>query len=170
MIHRALLGSMERFIGILLEHFAGEFPLWLAPVQVAVLPIAERHRGLRRGGRAELRAAGLRADVDGRDEKVGRKIRDTEQRKVPAMLVVGEPRPPSARSRCAATGAIDRVVEPLDEAVAALAAERASAGSRPSPRPPDSLTDRVRKTLRPAPRRSAPLRRVMGRTTRRAAF
>jgi threonyl-tRNA synthetase len=90
MIHRALMGAFERFIGILIEHYAGEFPLWLSPVQAAVLPIADRHLEYAREVVGQLRGAGLRADVDDRTESVGRKIRDAELRKVPFMLVVGD--------------------------------------------------------------------------------
>src|SRR5919112_6568652 len=81
MIHRALLGSFERFIGILIEHYAGEFPLWLSPVQAAVLPIADRHVGYAWKVAEQLRAVGLRAEVDERTESVGRKIRDAELHK-----------------------------------------------------------------------------------------
>ncbi|MGI9080823.1 MAG: threonine--tRNA ligase [Thermoleophilaceae bacterium] len=90
MIHRALMGSFERFIGILIEHYAGEFPLWLAPVQAVVLPIADRHGDYARRVAGELCEAGLRVDVDGRTESIGRKIREAEVRKVPHMLVVGD--------------------------------------------------------------------------------
>ena len=90
MIHRALMGSFERFIGILIEHYAGELPLWLAPVQALLLPIADRHVDYAREVRDELREAGLRAEVDERSESVGKKIRDAELRKVPYMLVVGD--------------------------------------------------------------------------------
>ncbi len=90
MIHRALMGSFERFIGILIEHYGGEFPLWLAPVQAAVLAIADRHLDYARQVAAELKTAGLRVEVDDRSESVGRKIRDAELRKVPYMLVVGD--------------------------------------------------------------------------------
>jgi threonyl-tRNA synthetase len=90
MIHRALLGSFERFIGILVEHYAGEFPLWLAPVQVAVLPVADRHADYGAEVAAALAGAGLRAELDNRTESVGRKIRDAELRKIPYMLVVGD--------------------------------------------------------------------------------
>ncbi|HKR98028.1 MAG TPA: threonine--tRNA ligase, partial [Candidatus Dormibacteraeota bacterium] len=90
MIHRALLGSIERFLGILIEHYAGEFPVWLAPVQARVLPIADRHADYAGNVVAQLRAAGVRADVDERSESVGRKIRDAELAKVPYMLVVGD--------------------------------------------------------------------------------
>jgi threonyl-tRNA synthetase len=90
MIHRALLGSFERFIGILIEHYAGEFPLWLAPVQALVLPIADRHVDYTRRAAGELDEAGIRTEVDERTESVGRKIRDAELRKMPYMLVVGD--------------------------------------------------------------------------------
>ncbi len=90
MIHRALLGSFERFIGILIEHYAGEFPLWLAPLQALVLPVADRHNAYAEEVAARLTAAGLRAEVDDRTESVGRKIREAELRKVPYMLVVGD--------------------------------------------------------------------------------
>jgi threonyl-tRNA synthetase len=90
MIHRALLGSMERFVGILIEHYAGRFPVWLAPVQVRVLPVADRH--LDRSGEvaAELRETGVRVQVDDRSESVGKKIRDAELAKLPYMLVLGD--------------------------------------------------------------------------------
>jgi threonyl-tRNA synthetase len=90
MIHRALMGSFERFIGILIEHYAGEFPLWLAPVQVLVLPIADRHADYALEVAAELREAGLRVEVDERSESIGKKIREAEVRKVPYMLIVGD--------------------------------------------------------------------------------
>ena len=90
MIHRALMGSYERFIGILLEHFAGELPLWLAPVQAIVLPIADRHIPYAESVRGRLRAAGLRAELDDRTESISRKIRDAELRKIPYLLVVGD--------------------------------------------------------------------------------
>ena len=80
MIHRALLGSMERFAGILIEHYAGRFPAWLAPVQVGVLPVADRHNRARPRGRRGPRGRGLRVSVDERGESVGRKIRDAELR------------------------------------------------------------------------------------------
>jgi threonyl-tRNA synthetase len=88
MIHRALMGSFERFIGILIEHYAGEFPLWLAPVQAVVLPIADRHLDYARQVAEQL--GEFRVEVDERSESVGRKIRDAELRKVPFMLVVGD--------------------------------------------------------------------------------
>jgi threonyl-tRNA synthetase len=90
MIHRALMGSFERFIGILIEHYAGEFPLWLAPLQALVLPIADRHVDYARKVEKDLRTAGLRVEVDDRAESVGRKIREGELRKAPYMLIVGD--------------------------------------------------------------------------------
>jgi threonyl-tRNA synthetase len=90
MIHRALFGSFERFIGILIEHYAGEFPVWLAPVQAIVLPIADRHLEYASEVQARLREQGVRVEIDERTESVGRKIRDAELRKIPYMLVVGD--------------------------------------------------------------------------------
>jgi threonyl-tRNA synthetase len=90
MIHRALLGSMERFAGILIEHYAGRFPIWLAPVQAIVLPVADRHAEYAARAAAELREAGVRVAVDERSESVGRKIRDAELGRCPYMLVVGD--------------------------------------------------------------------------------
>jgi threonyl-tRNA synthetase len=90
MIHRAPLGSMERFIGILIEHFGGAFPLWLAPVQVRVLPISEKAELYARSVLARLQAAGFRAEVDLRAEKIGHKIREAQLEKLPYMLIVGE--------------------------------------------------------------------------------
>jgi threonyl-tRNA synthetase len=89
-IHRAIFGSFERFMAILIEHFAGAFPLWLAPVQATVLPIADRHVAYAREVQATLAAAGLRATVDERQEKVNLKIREAQLQKVPYMLVVGD--------------------------------------------------------------------------------
>ena len=89
-IHRAIFGSFERFIAILIEHYAGAFPLWLAPIQAILLPIADRHLEYAAGVRDQLRAAGLRADLDDRQEKIGYKIREAQLQKVPYMLVVGD--------------------------------------------------------------------------------
>jgi len=89
-IHRAPFGSMERFIGILIEHFAGEFPLWLAPVHAAVLPITDAYAEYAKEVCSQFKAVGLRIEYDDRNEKIGYKIRDWEMKKVPYMLVVGE--------------------------------------------------------------------------------
>jgi threonyl-tRNA synthetase len=89
-IHRAIFGSFERFIALLIEHYAGAFPLWLAPVQAVVLPIADRHADAARGVADRLRAAGLRVELDERQEKIGYKIREAQLQKVPYMLVLGD--------------------------------------------------------------------------------
>jgi threonyl-tRNA synthetase len=90
MLHRAVLGSLERFIGIYLEHTAGDFPLWLAPVQALVLPIAERHVNYARKVEGALRGAGVRVELDARNEKLNFRIREAELAKTPIMLVVGD--------------------------------------------------------------------------------
>ena len=89
-IHRALLGSFERFIGILIEHYGGAFPLWLAPVQVRVLPVSDAHREGARAIADRVRAAGHRVDLDERDETLGKRIRESEIEKVPVVVVFGE--------------------------------------------------------------------------------
>jgi threonyl-tRNA synthetase len=90
MVHRALLGSMERFFGVLIEHYGGAFPLWLAPVQMVVLPIADRHHEYARQVEQRLTEAGFRVEVDARNEKLGYKIREAQAQKYPYMLVVGD--------------------------------------------------------------------------------
>ena len=90
MIHRAILGSLERFIAIVIEHFAGAFPVWLAPVQAIVLPLSEKFVDYGRETARKLREAGLRVEMDESNEKLGAKIRDAQLKKVPYMLVVGE--------------------------------------------------------------------------------
>jgi threonyl-tRNA synthetase len=90
MVHRALLGSMERFMGVLIEHFAGAFPVWLSPVQAMLIPIADRHLDYARQVAEELKQAGLRVEVDDRGERMNAKIRDAQNQKIPYMLVVGD--------------------------------------------------------------------------------
>lgn len=90
MIHRALLGSMERFMGVLIEHYAGAFPIWLAPVQAVIIPVSEKHHTYSTAVEAELRQLGVRVEADLRNEKVGYKIRDHQLHKVPFMLIVGD--------------------------------------------------------------------------------
>ncbi len=90
MVHRALYGSMERFFGVLLEHYAGAFPMWLAPVQAVIIPVAEAHKEHAEKVAARMRAAGLRVHVDDRSEKMGYKIREAQLQKVPYMFVVGK--------------------------------------------------------------------------------
>ena len=90
MIHRVVFGSIERFIGILIEHFAGAFPVWLAPVQVKLLPIADRHLDYIYEVKKALEAKGIRCEVDDRNEKIGYKIREAQVKKVPYMVIVGD--------------------------------------------------------------------------------
>src|SRR5205809_982282 len=90
MVHRALFGSIERFFGVLIEHYAGAFPMWLAPVQVALLPITDRINEYAENVSKELRAAGLRVEVNRRNDKIGAKIRDAQLQKIPFMLVLGD--------------------------------------------------------------------------------
>ena len=90
MVHRALLGSIERFVAILIEHYAGAFPLWLAPVQVMMIPIADRHEQYCQEAAKLMRGAGLRVEVDARSERMNRKIRNGQMQKIPYMLVVGD--------------------------------------------------------------------------------
>ena len=90
MVHRALLGSLERFFGVLVEHYGGAFPVWLSPVQAMLIPIADRHVDYARSVVEKLRAAGLRAEVDGSGERMRAKIRDAQMQKIPYMLVIGD--------------------------------------------------------------------------------
>jgi len=89
-VHRALYGSIERFFGILIEHYAGAFPVWLAPVQAVVLPLTDRHVQYGQKVFDQLKAAGLRVELDDRKEKVNLKIREAQLQKIPYMLVVGD--------------------------------------------------------------------------------
>jgi threonyl-tRNA synthetase len=126
MVHRAIFGTFERFIGVLIEHYAGAFPTWLAPVQARVLPVSEKHLTYARAVHAELRAARVRAELDDRNEKLGYRIRDAQVRKVPYMLVVGE------RESAVSTVSVRRRTGeelkdvPLARAVAELTAEIAA--------------------------------------------
>jgi threonyl-tRNA synthetase len=90
MIHRALLGSIERFFGVLIEHYGGAFPVWLSPTQAVIIPIADRHVDFAKEVAEQLKEADLRVEVDDRSDRMNAKIRDAEKRKVPYMLVVGD--------------------------------------------------------------------------------
>ncbi|MCH7906323.1 MAG: threonine--tRNA ligase, partial [Chloroflexi bacterium] len=89
-IHRAMLGTLERFMGVLIEHLAGAFPVWLSPVQAKIIPIADRHIEYGESVRLKLVAAGVRAEVDSGSDRMNAKIRAAQQRKIPYMLVVGD--------------------------------------------------------------------------------
>jgi threonyl-tRNA synthetase len=117
-VHRALLGSLERFLGILIEHYAGDFPLWLAPVQARVIPVGESHRPAAEGIRTRLVEAGARADVDERDETVSKRIRDAELEKIPRVVVYGDKESEAAlavreRGGGQATRSLDQLIAEL---------------------------------------------------------
>jgi threonyl-tRNA synthetase len=122
-IHRAIYGSYERFIGIITEHFAGAFPTWLAPVQARVLPISEKHAAWGRQVHDRLRAQRIRAELDDRNEKLGYRIRDAQLRKVPYMLVVGGREAESGTVSLRHRTGEDLGAQPLDRVLADLASE-----------------------------------------------
>ena len=125
MVHRAILGSLERFFGVLVEHYAGAFPLWLAPAQAVVIPIADRHIEYGEQAARQLRDAGFRVEVDDRSERMNLKIRQAQLQKVPYMLVVGD-REASANAAAVRTReGENRGAMPLDEVAAMLAADLA---------------------------------------------
>jgi threonyl-tRNA synthetase len=126
MVHRAILGSFERFVGILTEHYAGAFPTWLAPVQARVLPVSEKFIDYARVVHERLRAARIRAELDDRNEKLGYKIRDAQVRKVAYMLVVGGREAEQGTVSLRARTGEDRGALPLDRVVTELTAEIAS--------------------------------------------
>jgi threonyl-tRNA synthetase len=132
MLHRAILGSLERFIGVYVEHTEGRFPLWLAPVQATVIPIADRHMDYAHEVRAALRARGLRAEVDDGPDRMGAKIRNAQLQRIPYMFVVGdresEQRQVAVRTRSGG----DLGARALDEVVTRLAAERDARSIEPS--------------------------------------
>jgi len=120
MIHRALLGSIERFFGMLIEHYAGAFPVWLAPVQAKVLSISDKQLDYAKGVRDRLRAAGIRAELDTRSEKIGFKIREAAMEKVPYILVVGDKEIEQNSVAVRERGGKDLGAMPLDEFVSRL--------------------------------------------------
>src|SRR5215211_7299901 len=127
-IHRAIFGSFERFIAILIEHYTGAFPLWLAPVQAVVLPIADRHIPYAASVRDQLRVAGLRADVDERQEKIGYKIREAQLQKVPYMLVIGDREKTEGTVSVRTRAGGDQGASPVDAFIASARDEIARKG------------------------------------------
>jgi threonyl-tRNA synthetase len=120
MIHRALFGSVERFFGVLLEHYAGALPGWLSPVQATVIPVADRHEHYAAGVAARLRDAGLRAEVDDADETVGEKLRRALTHKHPAVLVVGDSDEAAGTAGLRLRGEEERRGVPVTEVVEAV--------------------------------------------------
>jgi threonyl-tRNA synthetase len=123
MVHRALLGSIERFLGVLIEHYGGAFPTWLAPVQARVLPVADRHHEYAASVVAGIRSEGLRGEADTRNEKIGFKIREAEVQKIPYILVVGDKETAAGTVSVRLRGGQDRGVMPLADFVHVLATE-----------------------------------------------
>jgi threonyl-tRNA synthetase len=122
-IHRAIFGSFERFIALLIEHYAGAFPLWLAPVQARVLPIADRHLDYARTTKVALEAAGLRVELDDRQEKIGYKIREAQLQKIPYMLVIGDREATEGTVAVRTRAGGDQGARPVAEFVAAATEE-----------------------------------------------
>ena len=123
MVHRAILGSLERFFGVLVEHYAGAFPLWLAPVQAVVIPIADRHNEYAEQVAGKLRDAGFRVEVDDRSERMNQKIRQAQLQKTPYMLVVGDREAEADAAAVRTRDGENRGALPLDDVAAMLAAE-----------------------------------------------
>ncbi|MCC7379961.1 MAG: threonine--tRNA ligase, partial [Chitinophagaceae bacterium] len=122
-IHRAPLGTHERFIGFLLEHYAGKFPVWLAPLQVKVLPISDKFMDYANTVLQKLIKADIRAEIDDRSEKIGKKIRDTEIAKVPYMLVIGEKEMSDGKVSVRRHGKGDIGVKPVEEFIMEVSKE-----------------------------------------------
>jgi threonyl-tRNA synthetase len=122
-IHRAPLGTHERFIGFLLEHYAGRFPLWLCPLQVKILPISDKFMDYSQTILQKLKNADIRADVDDRSEKIGKKIRDTEMAKVPIMLILGEKEVNEAKVSVRRHGKGDEGIKTIEEFITVVSEE-----------------------------------------------
>jgi threonyl-tRNA synthetase len=132
-VHRAIFGSFERFMAILIEHYAGAFPLWLAPVQATILPIADRHLDYAERVLARLTETGLRVELDRRQEKIGYKIREAQLQKVPYMLVIGDREAAEGTVAVRSRTGGDLGARPLEEFVKAAAGESASRKDAPAP-------------------------------------
>jgi threonyl-tRNA synthetase len=122
-IHRAPLGTHERFIGFLLEHYAGKFPTWLAPLQVKILPISDKFMEYANSILKTLKNADIRVEIDDRNEKIGKKIRDTELARVPYMLVIGEKEMNDGAVAVRRQGKGDSGVKKIEDFVAEILAE-----------------------------------------------
>ena len=114
-VHRVIYGSLERFVGILIEHYAGAFPVWLAPIQTVILPVSEKHLSFARGGLAKLIEAGIRVELDDRAESLPKRIRTAELQKIPYMLIVGDKEAQSDTVSIRARGETDLGSMPLSQ-------------------------------------------------------
>ena len=115
MVHRVLFGSLERFMGVLIEHFGGAFPTWLAPVQAVIIPIADRHQDYAEHVRAKLAAADIRVETDARSERMGFKIREAQLQKIPYMLIAGDREISDGTVAVRSRAGGDQGARPLDE-------------------------------------------------------
>jgi threonyl-tRNA synthetase len=120
MVHRALFGSIERFFGVLIEHYAGAFPLWLAPVQIGLVPISERHHAYAEKVQQELKEAGFRVELDTRNEKMNAKIRDFTMQKIPYVLIMGDKEAEANAVSVRTRGKGDQGSTPLDQFIAGV--------------------------------------------------
>ena len=123
MIHRAMLGSLERFMGVLIEHLGGNFPLWLSPVQATLIPIADRHNDYCQRIAEQMRDKGLRVEVNDASERMNAKIRDAQLMKVNYMLIVGDREEEAGAASVRTRGGKNLGPMPVDEIIAKLAAE-----------------------------------------------
>ena len=123
MVHRALLGSVERFMGVLIEHYAGAFPLWLAPVQVKILPITDGQMDYAQSVKEHLEAADVRVEIDERNEKIGFKIREAQLEKVPYMLVIGQKEVEAGKVAVRERKKGDQGARTVEEFIASIAQE-----------------------------------------------
>ncbi|MCK4531008.1 MAG: threonine--tRNA ligase, partial [Candidatus Marinimicrobia bacterium] len=116
-IHRAIMGSLERFIGVLIEHTAGKFPLWYAPVQLKLIPVSEKYNDVANKIAADVREANIRVEMDGRNERVGYKIREAETLKIPYMIVVGQQEEESGIFKLRHQGGKEETPMPIEEMI-----------------------------------------------------
>jgi threonyl-tRNA synthetase len=128
MVHRALLGSIERFMGVLIEHYGGAFPVWLAPVQAVVIPIADRHLEYARQVEDQLAKSGIRVQTDARSERMNAKIREAQVQKVPYMLVVGDREAEADAAAVRLRSGEDLGAQPVADVVARILEESARRG------------------------------------------
>ena len=119
-IHRVVYGSLERFIGLLIEHFAGAFPAWLSPIQVIVLPISDKHLDYAKKVESQLKSANIRVDLNDKSEPLNARIRDAEMQKVPYILVVGDRETASDSVSIRQRGSKDASVQPLSDFITTL--------------------------------------------------
>jgi threonyl-tRNA synthetase len=140
-VHRGILSTMERMVALLIEEYEGNFPLWLAPVQAVVIPIADRHIDYAEQVAVRLRDQRLRVNVDARNERMNAKIRDAQMKKVPYMLVVGDREAEAQAAAVRVRGGGDMGARPVDEIISLLVEQRDSKALEPNVFPEASASD-----------------------------